>query len=257
MIARRLSTWLTAFAFLTSCGGSGGGSPPPPPVAVPPPPVDEAMGGLWFGVLNFDMSQTSELAVGVIGEDGRFHFVSAESEIQFAGSQQVDVDYVLGFGRGYAAPGTTWLDSSTVTDLTTDGTVDGRNTFSGTWSTASGESGTFDFFYDTEYEKPSSLAVLEGTWTAYDDMGIAVATFTIDAQGAFTAQNTSGCSSTGQFLIIDASYNAYEVNSTIANCFIAGDYSGLAVLGDLNATNDALSLAISNDARAIVVDLEK
>ncbi|MDH5344702.1 MAG: hypothetical protein OEW59_02980 [Gammaproteobacteria bacterium] len=258
MNSRHIPALLAALLTFAACGGGSSSTPPPPsPPPPPPPPVNEAMGGFWAGVLTFDMTQTSELFVGLVSEDGRFSFISAESDIQFTGSQQVDVAHVVGSGLGYADPGATWLDMTPVTAVSTDGTVDERNTYSGIWSTASGESGSFDFFYDQEYERDSSLALLEGAWTAYDDMGVPVATFTIDAGGAFNGQNVNGCVSSGTFSIIDPNYNAYSVDSTISNCFIAGDYFGLAAVGDISAVNDAIILTISNDDRAIVLGLEK
>jgi hypothetical protein len=259
-----MKRWLTvaalsAVSIFAACGGGGGSPPaaPPPPPPPPPPPVDQALGGVWAGVLTFDMSLTSELFVGLATDDGRFRFLSGESSTQFTGLQQVSQSDVAGSGDGYADTGTTWLDNSTVTVVTTGGTIVERDTFSGTWSNASGESGSFDFFYDALYERPSSLPLLEGTWTAYDDFGVPAATFTFDALGQFNGQNVSGCVSSGQISIIDASYNVYDVASTITNCFIAGDYSGLAIIGDLNATNDAMVLTIGNDMRGIVLELEK
>lgn len=215
------------------------------------------MGGFWAGVFTFDAAQGSELFVGITTEDGRFHFISAETSAQLIGSQVDDTTRIMGTGLAYAGPGSIWPDGTTLSDLTTDGLLVEGDSFSGIWSTASGESGNFDLFYDTEYERPASLALLEGVWTAFDDLGNPVATFTIDAQGQFTGQNTSGCVSSGQMSIIDDRYNTYDVASTISNCFIAGDYTGLAAIGDVTTTNDAIVLSISNDARAIVLGLEK
>ena len=259
-----MKRWLTvgalsAVSIFAACGGGGGSPPaaPPPPPPPPPPPVTEALGGFWVGVLTFDMNQTSEIFLGLATDDGRFRFLSGESNTQFTGIQQANLNNVTGSGTGYADTGTTWLDSSTVTAVTTDGTIIERDSFSGTWSNASGESGSFDLFYDADFERPSSLPLLEGTWTVYDDFGVAVATFTFDALGQFSGQNDSGCVSSGQVSIIDALYNVYQVDSTIANCFIAGDYSGLASLGDLNTTNDAMVLTVSNDMLGIVLVLER
>ena len=84
-----------------------------------------------------------------------------------------------------------------------------------------------------------------------------MATFTIDALGDFTGQNSSGCTSSGHFLVLDDRYNVYGVSSTISNCFIAGDYDGVAALGDDVIPNDSLVLSIGNDMRSIVLGLEK
>lgn len=215
------------------------------------------MGGFWLGVLTFDLSQTSELFIALATEDGRFRFISAESDTQFIGTQVIDTNHVIGTGLGYADPITPWLDMTVVSDTSTDAQLVEKDSFNGIWSTASGESGDFDFFYDAAYESPSSLSALEGVWTAYDDFGNPAATFTIDDLGQFTGQNTSGCTSSGQISLIDDRYNVYEVASTISNCFIAGDYAGMAAVGEINMPGDSILLTISNDARAIVLGLEK
>ena len=242
--------------FLAGCGGSGGGTttaPPPPP----PPPVNALMGGIWFGVMNFDMAMGSELSVALLTDDGRFRILTDPTLSQFAGNQQIDINDVVGSGTGFVAPGGAWPDGTTVTSVSLDATLVERDTFSGNWSTTSGESGDFEFFYDAEYERTSALPLLEGVWTAYDDTGVVTATFTIENTGLFNAQNVNGCVSNGQFSIIDSNYNLYQVDSTISNCPIAGDYSGLAVMGENNVPDDAIFLAISNDLRGLFIGLEK
>lgn len=255
MSVQNLSVLLLGCLLAGACSNGGGGGPASPP---PPPPAnDQSAGGFWAGVVTFDASQTSELFVALASEDGRFHLISAESETQFAGSHSVDADHVVGLGLGYAGPGATWLDGASVTGISTDAQVVERDTLSGVWNTDSGESGSFEFFYDAEYERRSSLAILEGQWTAYDDVGNPSATFTIDARGQFTGQNALGCVSSGEFSLIDDRYNVYYVDSTISNCFIAGTYAGMAAVGDVADSNDAILLAIGNDDRAIVLGLEK
>lgn len=259
MPTKRLTFLFLGCLLTGACSGGGGGVTfsPVPPIPGPPPPTNQSPGGFWAGVVTFDMSQTSELFVALASEDGRFHFISAESETQFVGSHTVDVNHVVGFGLGYASPGTTWLDGTAVTDTATDAQLVERDSFSGIWSTASGESGDFDLFYDAEYERASSLPILEGVWTAFDEFGNPSATFTIDDQGQFTGQNTMGCNSLGQISIIDDRYNVYYVDSTISDCFIAGTYIGMAAVGDDDVTNDVILLAISNESRSIVLGLEK
>jgi hypothetical protein len=219
--------------------------------------MDQAMGGFWLGVLTFDISQTSELFVALTTEDGRFRFISGESDTQFIGTQVIDMTHTVGTGLGYSDPITPWLDMTAVSATTTDAQLLEKDSFTGIWTTASGESGNFDFFYDSTYQNPSSLAILEGVWTAYDDFGNPEATFSIDGLGQFSGQNTSGCASVGQISLIDERYNVYEVTSSISNCFIAGDYGGMAAVGEINVPGDAILLSISNNDRSITLGLEK
>lgn len=257
MNTRQVLLPLLAYALLPSCGG---GSPTPaiqsPPPSSQPPPA-ALKGGFWAGVLTFENDQTSEIFVGLLTEDGRFRFLSAESFTHFVGTQQVDAGHAVGSGLGYSDTGASWLDGSSVVPLSTDATLVERDNFTGIWSTSSGESGNFELFYDAEYERPSSLPLLEGVWTAYDENGNPDATFSIDDAGQFNGQNASGCTSVGSISIIDARYNLFDVNSTIANCSIAGDYSGLAALGDLVASNDAMILTVGNTTRGIVLGLQR
>ena len=81
--------------------------------------------------------------------------------------------------------------------------------------------------------------------------------FSIAGDGSFVGQNTLGCNSMGQFATIDADFNLYEVQSTIADCALAGEYIGLAFLGDLLVTNDVLILANDNGSRAFLTGFEK
>ncbi|MEQ9563550.1 MAG: hypothetical protein RLN69_13605, partial [Woeseiaceae bacterium] len=79
----------------------------------------------------------------------------------------------------------------------------------------------------------------------------------IDGIGQFTGQNSAGCTSTGSFLILDPRYNVYQVDSTISGCVIAGQYSGLAAIGDIDNPNDAIFLAIDNGQLALILGLQK
>lgn len=252
---------IAAAVIVAACGGGSsapvaGSSPPPPPVS-PPPPANQAPGGLWFGTLTYDNNMTTEDFVALISDDGRFRFVSVDSEVQFHGQAAVTGSSLSGTGRAFADSGVNWLDGSHVTDATITAVVSQRNSISGGWAIASGESGTFALDYDALYEKDSSVSLLTAVWTGYDDLGNPNATFTIDADGSFNGQNAQGCVSIGQFSVIDPLHNLYAVNSDISGCPIGGTYSGFAVLADFLAVNDLLAISIDNGVFTIVVELEK
>jgi hypothetical protein len=98
---------------------------------------------------------------------------------------------------------------------------------------------------------------VSGTWTVYDDNLNPFATFTIEADGRFFGQNVLGCTSLGQVSLIDQQFNVYDVESTISGCPIAGDYAGLATLGELVNPNDVLLASLSNDQRALLLAMER
>jgi len=241
---------------LGGCGGSSTPAAPPaaPPVVVTPP--DPALGGIWAGVMTIDASLGSEECAALVTEDGRFRFFCAFNPMQLVGMQSNSSGAVI--GSGLAISSLVFLDGTTVTNLSMEGTLLERDSFIGSWTTDSpGDSGSFEFFYDTEYERASSLALVEGVWSGYDDLGNPNSSFTIDNLGQFTGQNSFGCTSNGSFSIIDARYNLYQVDSTISGCEIAGQYSGLAAMGDIDNPSDAIVLVTDNGIRAILLGLQK
>jgi len=245
---------------LAGCGGGGSGdSPAPnPPTPPPPPPTDALPGGHWFGTVTNDLHAVTEEYMAMVDENGRFRFASVDSAVQMSGNFATVGNALTGDGIAFADAGVVWLDSTSATPVTIEGTISSRSEMSGTWVTAAGELGTFEFFYDpTFYERASPLNLLAGSWIAYDENLNPQVTFTIAADGSFVGQSTRGRNSIGQFVIIDVDFNLYEVQSTIADCALAGDYVGLAFLGDLVAPNDVLILANDNGSRAFLTGFQK
>lgn len=258
-LTRFIGTWLVLA--MAGCGGGGSGDSPapnPPAPPPPPPPTDALPGGHWFGTVTNDLHAVTEEYVALVDENGRFRFVSVDSTVQMSGNFAIVGDALTGDGTAFADAGVVWLDSKSATPVTIEGTISSRSGMSGTWTTTAGELGTFEFFYDpTFYERASPLDLLAGSWIAYDELMNPEATFTIVADGSFTGQNVLGCNTTGQFAIVDADFNLYEVQSTIADCALAGDYIGLAFLADLLVPNDALILANDNGSRAFLTGFQK
>lgn len=262
----RAFTLALAFFVLAACGGGGGGgggSVTPPP----PPPADADPGGLWFGTLAYD-NETFEELVGITTADGRFTFISLDTFGpdtfgQYIGTATVAGSDITGAGKAYAAPGSSWGNGGSVLDITLTAVVVERTSLSGSWQTSSGETVTFELVYDAEYEKDSALAFIDGVWFVYDDALNPTLTLTVESDGSFSGQNSAGCVSLGQISIIDANFNVYGWDVVISNCPIAGDYSGVALLFDLdtgdpnNSENNAVLVSISNDLRALLLPLER
>jgi len=249
--------------FVSACGSdpftpdlSGLPLAPLPPIP-PPPAANQAPGGLWYGTLTNDMNVVTEEYFAITTDDARVHLISVDSEVQFRGALSVTGTELSGTVRAFADEGVNWLDSNHVVDSLIVAVISERDSISGTWENASGEDGTFEFFYDLLHEKDADTNLLEAVWTGYDDIGNPNVTFTIEADGSFAGQNAQGCTSTGQLTVIDPAYNLYEVQSQIANCGISGSYSGLAFLGDVIGVNDALIMSIDDGTRTILTILEK
>lgn len=239
----------------TGCGG--GSSPPPGSGNAPPPAANQAPGGLWFGTLSFDSGMITEQFVAMTSDDGRFRFVSGDSDVQFVGQGQVSGTSLAGNARAFADTGANWLDGNHVVDATVTAVVTARDSFSGGWATTSGESGTFEFFYDGLSDRDSDTTLLEAVWTGYDEIGNPAVSFTVDSSGNLSGQNAQGCMSVGQLVVIDPAYNLYDIQSEISGCFIAGSYSGFAFLGDLFAVNDALVVSIDDGERTFLLGLQR
>jgi len=254
MNSKGISATLVATSIITACGGGSSGSAP---ADNNPPPVNQALGGLWYGTLTNDMNTVTEEFVALSADDGRVRLISVDSDVQFLGSVSVDGTALDGTVRAFADQGVNWLDGSHVVDSAIAGVIDERDSLSGSWQNASGEGGTFEFFYDILGDKDSNTALLEAVWTGYDDSGNPEVTFSIDASGVFTGQNAQGCSSSGQFTAIDPRYNLYDVQSVVENCGLAGSYSGFAILADLLVSNDALLVSIDDGSRTVLLGLER
>lgn len=261
----RASFYLPFLVLFSACGGggSGGGTTVPPP----PPPVDADPGGLWVGFVTYS-DQTVEELVGITTSAGRFTLLSldafgSDEPGQYIGMLAVDGTAATGTGSAYAAPGTTWSNGATVVDLNLSATIAERSRMTGDWTTSSGESGSFELDYDSEFEKGSSLTLMQGVWYVYDDTLNPELVLTVESGGAVTAQSSFGCQSVGQVSIIDSGSNVYDWNVVISDCPIAGDYAGLAIMGDIDtgepgmSENNAVLVSLSNDLRALLLPLER
>lgn len=242
-------------------GGSSGGISPPDMVR------DAELGGFWVGFATY-ADQTSEEMVGISTADGRFVLITIDTFGpdtfgQYIGNATADGSIVSGNGRAYAPPGRAWASGATVLDFTLTAEINEFSAVTGSWETSSGDVGEFSLDYDADYERDSSLTLVEGVWQVYDAMLNPTLTLTVEADGSFTGQNVVGCQSIGQVSIIDSAFNVYGWDVTIGNCPIAGDYTGLASLGDVdtgdpaNSENNALLVSISNDVRALLLPLER
>lgn len=247
-----------AYVVLAGCGGGSSSSGAPNSAPPPPPlPADQKTGGLWFGTLTSDSNMVTEDLIALSADDGRFRFLSVDSDVAFVGFSQTMGTSLTGTARAFADSGVNWLDGNHVVDASITAVITERSTMSGSWALASGESFTFDLTYDSLYDKDSATSLLEDIWTGYDDFGNPDITFVINANGAFNGQNAAGCVSSGQFTAIAPASNLYEIQSEISNCGIAGTYRGFAFLVDLVNINDGLVISIDNDVLPILIGLER
>ena len=242
--------WIAVCLLLASgCGGGGGGGTTPT-LTTPPAPVPTNVSGIWEGTSN-----TSGLILnfsGVITENNEGRFLD-ENGTQYVLSNVSgnDGNITLSF-TAFAQFGFAFLDGSTVTTGSLTGTVVERTSFDGSYSIATGESGTISLTYNSLYDRDSSLSKLTGTW---DDDGFGILTF--DPDGSFFEQDMFGCVFDGQASIIDPAYNAYSLTMTISLCGVGtdGQYSGLGVLADFNTTDDLFIVQMNSDTLIFTTSL--
>jgi hypothetical protein len=95
---------------------------------------------------------------------------------------------------------------------------------SGDWVLATGETGTMNLDYNSDYDVDTSLTLLTGNWQE------AFGVMAFDPDGSFFEQDIDGCVLSGQASVIDSTYNAYDIVMEISLCDPEsnGNWSGVA-----------------------------
>jgi hypothetical protein len=250
-----VGAWLVVSLFLTACGGGGGGGSS----------GDQAFGGLWDGSWDVDGGQGGDTALGITTDNGQFQLLlldatTQEASIQISGTAVVDGTQVSGTGLAYTLQeGDTFPGGTTVTGFSFMGTLSQRNTLTGSWMIDAGQTGEFNFAYDADYERDSSLTLLNGSWLPFDFVGNQSGpAFNILDGDVF--RQTPVCTSSGTITVPNPNVNVYAWNTTITTtdaipCPLAGNYSGLATVGDTDEPgsepNDAQVVLLTNPDRAL------
>ena len=238
-------TLLTAVA-VAACGGGGEGRM----LAI----QNASPGGIWKGT-----DPISGLSVtGVITESGQLQFIRSDGVVYY-GSVTTSGNNLSGTYTGVAPAGTTFADGSTYGTGTVSGTVQARQTLSGTLSftTANGgaKSGSGTFAFDSLYNSGSSLAAIAGNYTDAADNAVV----NVNSNGVVFSQSpVTGCVINGQVSIINASYDAYSVSYSFASCQGAAAYlngttaTGLGVL-DTTMNPVTAIIGVENNAAHYVL----
>lgn len=245
----RFLYFLSLTAFCAACGGGGAASPSPPP---PPPVASASPGGIWEGVDTVGVD-----VIALVTETGRFHFIN---EFFDSGSGILSVSNgndVSGNFQLVTEIGSQFADGATLSNCALSGTVAERQTITVTvncTTTAGSQSqSTITLHYNAQYERVSSLSVIEGH---YDDSGLVI---NIDANGVIFEQDpVSGCVNNGQVSIIDTAYNAYDIQFGFSNC--TGQFAmlnGTSFVGittlDNTVTPEVLIVGATGDIAGVLV----
>jgi hypothetical protein len=198
---------------------------------------------------------------GLIDESGEFHFLRSDN-VQYVGTAVVSGSSASASLEGFTPPGYAWPDGSTHGSGSVSGSLQQRVSMnlSTSFTTDAGntQNGTLNLTYNTLYNRASSLATISGNFTNTQN-GVVV---TVGSDGSLFSQDpSSGCVLNGSVTMINASYNAYKVQWTYANCtgqsaVLNGlPFSGLATLDNTVSPERAIVgvTAKSGNAKAALV----
>ena len=217
-------------------GGGGGGSPPPPPPSGPVIPVNPT--GIWDVTSTVNGNAVAEVALVANGKYYSMASVDPFGCADISGGTYMAASGVYA-GSKFLGSGTTLLLNGCTAPVGQSGYV--PYTLEG-YLMAPAANLSFDIggnllptmgaTMDKLYAEPSSLAALAGNW---DDAGN---TLTINPDGTFFEQQSSGCVVNGTYTIIDATHNLYDVSLQVSSCTaaIAGvAFTGLGYVDDSDA----------------------
>jgi len=262
-----LHRMIPAFALaslLTACGGNDNG-----PTFQPSPSPDAEVGGIWDGTGTSDLDPGIVVRiVGLIAEDGRAQYLEVNSNtgrpdfldegIRFGGFISAAQDAISGNIRIYAPVGSLFSGDVTAVDGTLVGVIVERSSIEGIWTAETGESGDFAQLFSDLYERDSSLSVTAGIWAAQSSLGASMA-LTINSDGTITGFDGNGCvfssSAANGVVLIDPSFNIYEININITNCGpLNGGYVGLGYISSVFFPDDTFTMSVANASTAIVIE---
>ena len=221
-------------------GGSGAGGNSNTQVNSPPLVTNASPGGIWRGA----SSASGLQVIGLIDEAGEFHFIQSDN-VQYVGTAITSGSSVSANFEGFTQVGTAFPDQTTHGTGTVSGSIQQRSslTLNTQFKTDGGtaSTGTLNLTFDSLYNRTSSLATIGGNYSSNGE------TVTVDSNGNVFAQDpTSSCVTNGTVSIINATYNAYKVQFSYANC--TGQYSvlnglqfsGMAILDNTQSPEHAI-----------------
>lgn len=231
---RMLSAVLLGLSVMSCGGGSSSDGKSSASIAQP---------GLYEGTLSPSESDPHG-SLALITSDGRVAML--------VGADPVET--LIGTLSNRSLKGT--LYSSSVASATGDITSTSGSNIDGGYSSMLG-GGDFSLVRNSNLSsRGADLSRLEGVWKeSVFTKGTGASTWTIQKDGSFSMDSTSGCSGSGQFSLIDPSINEYDVEVTITDCpSYNGTYSGFGTLADSQSVNDTLFFVFNNGSVVKVVE---
>lgn len=129
------------------------------------------------------------------------------------------------------------------------------NNITGTYTSTLGD-GSFSLDANSSlYTRGASFAKLLGTWvdSVYTG-GTGTTTWVFQNDGSYVMTSTESCTGSGNFYLIDATKNEYEMDLALSNCTnasINGNYTGIGTMSDTSHTDDTLTFMFINAAGTV------
>lgn len=193
---------------LAACGGGGGDDEE----SADEGPPDASGAGIWLGTLKVDGTTTNLPFSGIVTEEGDYALIGASSaggSRQFFGQGSTN-------GNNFTANAVTYLNFVRSVPASMQGTITDRVSINGSYALTN-ESATFNLAYQAAlYERPASLAVLQGAYSATHTPTGNVISAVIEASGTLTISYTqpAGCVLSGTVTVPQPTRNYYRVAAT-------------------------------------------
>ena len=213
---------------LIACGGGGDDSGQI---------TNSSANGLWEGT--FTENGVGTFDVSGLLYNGRIIAISESAGTIYDGNYLVKGNNITGSVTVYE------INGGPVATAEISGSVSEQDSISVSFDTSYGTSGTMTLFFNSIYNRTSSLSLVAGSWNYTD--GAYSLTITVQNDGSIFGQDSAGCVVSGTIGLLDASHNLYSMNVSITSCgMLNGSYTGFAGLFDDINTNDFLQVAVSN-----------
>lgn len=211
--------------------------------------------GVWIGKVTMDSGESIGDIVGVL-YDGKIMFIDEDdgpTETMVDGTYELDGNEIFGTALMYEdIEGESGIgDLNREPELSFSGTVIEGESISLSFDTEDGGSGTIEFTLAPDYNEPSSLSFIEGSW-GYRDLIITV----LDT-GEFHGVADSGCVVSGTISILDSEISLYKAVTTIEDCGeVNGVYDGFSGVNTDDVPN-VLTIIGANPEYFLAFDLDR
>jgi predicted small lipoprotein YifL len=228
-IKHLLKSFALALSFLTISACGGGGDDNTAPADKTPTEQNFFAKGIYTGEVTDIEGRTSEM-VAIIGEDGTFEAIDTYYGSVFYGVlKNTSSNQASGSIRNLAAPGYFWTANGeevidgkiSITQSTTDNSISGSTSYQDVTQT----NFTSQSLQDHYDNPPSDFGVVAGKYSAFmNNVDVYVS---IDAEGAITGSDTTGCNYSAQLQQAVTGKNIYNLTVTVTKCGSEdGNYKG-------------------------------